>query len=183
MNKKYFFSRDGFSPVAILLAVLVIIVGGVALFVLKISPNGADTLYSSSPMMDGSEKMMGGVDEKMMGVSDNGTTYGKNGMMGGSSMMGAPGGEVFVFPMTAKNYSFGPAEIRVKKGSMVRVELSIEEGFHDWVLDEFGARTPQSGAGKTVTAEFVADRAGVFEYYCSVGKHRELGMIGKLIVE
>jgi plastocyanin len=29
----------------------------------------------------------------------------------------------------------------------------------------------------------VADKKGTFEYYCSVGQHRALGMKGKLVVE
>jgi plastocyanin len=75
-------------------------------------------------------------------------------------------------------------ELRVKQGDTVRVTFNNEEGFHDFVIDEFtGARTKQMQAGNSETIEFVADKAGSFEYYCSVGKHREMGMFGKFIVE
>jgi len=30
---------------------------------------------------------------------------------------------------------------------------------------------------------FVADKAGEYEFYCSVGQHRANGMVGKLIVK
>jgi nitrite reductase (NO-forming) len=71
----------------------------------------------------------------------------------------------------------------VKLGETVRINLTNEQGFHDWVIDEFNARTKQINAGQTDTVEFVADKVGTFEYYCSVGNHRQMGMIGKLIVE
>ena len=37
--------------------------------------------------------------------------------------------------------------------------------------------------GETDSIEFVADKVGTFEYYCSVGQHRSMGMVGKLTVE
>ena len=81
------------------------------------------------------------------------------------------------------NMVFDLKEIRVKKGDKVRVTFKNEEGFHDWVLDEFNVKTKQIGAGQEEVVEFTADKAGTFEYYCSVGKHRQNGMFGKLIVE
>ncbi len=81
------------------------------------------------------------------------------------------------------NMVFDLKEIRVKKGDKVRVTFKNEEGFHDWVLDEFNAKTKQISAGQEEVVEFTADKTGTFEYYCSVGKHRENGMVGTLIVE
>lgn len=81
------------------------------------------------------------------------------------------------------NMVFDLKEIRVKKGDKVRVTFKNEEGFHDWVLDEFNVKTKQIGAGQEEVVEFTADKVGTFEYYCSVGKHRQNGMFGKLIVE
>jgi nitrite reductase (NO-forming) len=37
--------------------------------------------------------------------------------------------------------------------------------------------------GETTSVEFVADKTGTFEYYCSVGAHRAMGMTGSLVVE
>lgn len=37
--------------------------------------------------------------------------------------------------------------------------------------------------GQEDVIEFTPDKAGSFEYYCSVGKHREMGMKGMLTVE
>ncbi len=92
-------------------------------------------------------------------------------------------GEVKIFDVVGGDFSFDVKEIRVKKGDKVKIVFENQEGFHDWVIDEFNARTPQIKAGKTEEVEFVADKVGTFEYYCSVGKHRQNGMKGKLIVE
>ena len=83
----------------------------------------------------------------------------------------------------SSDFRFSLSEMRVKSGDTVRITFKNESGFHDWRLDEFDAVTKQIEAGKEETIEFVADKAGTFEYYCSVGKHRELGMKGSFIVE
>jgi len=88
-----------------------------------------------------------------------------------------------VVAITGDNFSFSQKEIRVKKGDTVQIELTSVDGFHDWVVDEFDARTKQVKSGNTDIITFVANRTGSFEYYCSVGSHRQLGMVGKLIVE
>ena len=101
---------------------------------------------------------------------------------------GVVSGKVKTFVLTGENFKFmmegqeGP-EMRVKLGDSVRVEFSSTEGFHDWKVDEFQAATEKVRVGNTTTVEFVADKAGTFEYYCSVGSHRQMGMKGKLVVE
>ncbi len=76
------------------------------------------------------------------------------------------------------------ADMVVNVGDTVRIEFEVEGGMpHDWILDEFGAATEIIEAGDTTTIEFVADEAGEFEYYCSVGQHREQGMTGNFIVQ
>ncbi|MBI2045223.1 cupredoxin domain-containing protein [Candidatus Pacearchaeota archaeon] len=98
-------------------------------------------------------------------------------------------GNVVTFEVSGKNFRFfrdnlESPELKVKQGDRVRIVFTNEEGFHDFVIDEFaGARTKQIPAGSSETIEFAADKAGTFEYYCSVGKHRANGMFGKLIVE
>ena len=88
-----------------------------------------------------------------------------------------------VFDVTGKNFSFSETEIRVKKGQKVTVNFTSESGFHDWVVDEFGAATDRVNSGGKTSVTFTADQTGSFEYYCSVGSHRQLGMVGTLIVE
>lgn len=91
--------------------------------------------------------------------------------------------EAKTFEVGAGNFSFSVKEMKVKQGDTVKIVFTNNEGFHDWVIDEFSARTKQLAAGKSETIEFVADKKGTFEYYCSVGAHRAMGMRGNLIVE
>ena len=88
-----------------------------------------------------------------------------------------------VFNVSAANFSFDVKEIKVKKGDTVVINFKNTEGFHDWVIDEFNTRAKQLKEGESATVTFVPDKAGTFEYYCSVGQHRKFGMLGKLIVE
>ena len=92
-------------------------------------------------------------------------------------------GAVKEFTVQGDNFSFSLDEMRVSQGDTVRVTFVNDEGNHDWRVDEFNAATAIIKSGEQETIEFVADQAGTFEYYCSVGQHRQLGMKGNLIVE
>ena len=83
----------------------------------------------------------------------------------------------------AENFKFTPSEIKVKKGDIVRIVFNNKSGNHDFVLDEFNVKTKQTDGPSTETVEFTADKTGTFEYYCSVMKHRQMGMKGNLIVQ
>src|SRR3989344_3883439 len=83
-------------------------------------------------------------------------------------------GTTKTFTVVGKPFSFSLSEIKVKQGDTVKIVFQNTEGMHDWVIDEFGARTPQIQAGQSATVEFVANKKGTFEYYCSVGQHRQL---------
>jgi nitrite reductase (NO-forming) len=87
------------------------------------------------------------------------------------------------FDISAKPFEFSLKEIKVKKGTKVKINLTVTQGMHDFVVDEFNARTKQITTGQADSIEFTADKSGTFEYYCSVGTHRQMGMVGKLIVE
>ena len=84
--------------------------------------------------------------------------------------------------VTGSNFAFSQDTITVKKGSTVVVEFESTEGFHDFVIDEFSVNTDQVRPRTKTSIEFIASEVGEFEYYCSVGNHRELGMVGTLIV-
>jgi len=88
-----------------------------------------------------------------------------------------------VIDVDGSNYEYSVKEIKVKRGDVVTINLRSTEGFHDWVVDEFGAASERINEGEVTSITFVADKVGTFQYYCSVGKHRQLGMIGYLTVE
>jgi heme/copper-type cytochrome/quinol oxidase subunit 2 len=96
--------------------------------------------------------------------------------------------ELKVIKVTGENYKFmmdgkENPEIKVKVGQKIKIEFTSTEGFHDFVIDELEAKTAKVTSGESTSVEFVANQAGTFSYYCSVGKHRDFGMEGTFIVE
>ncbi len=87
------------------------------------------------------------------------------------------------FTVSGNNYAFDLKEIKVKKGDTVAITFKNEVGNHDLLIDEFDVDTDLVPAGQSKKVTFVASKAGSFEYYCSVGQHRQMGMKGTLIVE
>lgn len=92
-------------------------------------------------------------------------------------------GTVKEFTIEGSNFKFAPAVMDVNKGDTVKVTFKNTGGFHDFVIDEFKVKAKQIGSGVSETIEFVADKVGTFEYYCSVGNHRSMGMKGTLTVK
>lgn len=87
------------------------------------------------------------------------------------------------FTISGQNFSFSPSTIKVKKGDRVKITFKNTQGFHNFIIDEFGVATQQTQSPDTEVLEFTADKVGSFEYYCSVGTHRSMGMVGTLKVE
>jgi plastocyanin len=153
----------------VLWAVIIIIVLGGAWWLLVPQDNGATPESATTTAQTG------------------GDMSGMQGMTGGSetasvdaSITTAP---TVVVDISGKNFSFSKSEIRVKQGDIVQINFTSENGVHNWVVDEFNAHTATVQTGGTSSVTFVADKKGTFEYYCSVGSHRQMGMVGNLIVE
>lgn len=77
---------------------------------------------------------------------------------------------------------FSPKEISVNKGDLVRIKITNTKGTHDFKIDEFGVYT-ETPLNQEKIVEFVADKAGSFEYYCTKQGHRQLGHWGTLNVK
>ncbi len=91
-------------------------------------------------------------------------------------------GQVKEFVVSGGEFYYEPSTLMVKKGDTVRIVFKNADGFHDFVIDELGVATKKINDGQTDIVEFTADKVGSFEYYCSVGKHRQMGMKGTLTV-
>ena len=87
------------------------------------------------------------------------------------------------FTVTGSNDKFEPSTLTVKKGDKVKIAFKNSGGFHDLVIDEFNVKTPVIKSGDQASIEFTADKTGTFQYYCSVGNHRQMGMVGTLTVQ
>lgn len=93
------------------------------------------------------------------------------------------GVNVVPFSVEGGMYYFNPNEIRVKQGDRVRITFTNVEGMHDLVIDEFNVKSKTIQAGESDTVEFLADKKGTFQFYCSIPTHRQKGMVGNLIIE
>jgi len=90
--------------------------------------------------------------------------------------------EVREIIVEGSNFKFAPTAITVKKGEKVKLVFKNSGGMHDFVVDELDVRTKIIASGATDTVEFTASEVGTFEFYCSVGTHRAMGMVGKITV-
>lgn len=104
------------------------------------------------------------------------------------SNMPVPGSEtietvvVKEFTVEAVPFSFAPSVMTVNKGDTVKITVKNTKGTHDLKIDALGVATRLLNTGEEDTITFVADQTGTFEYYCSVGTHRAMGMVGALTV-
>lgn len=91
-----------------------------------------------------------------------------------------------IVDLRASGLAFDPTEVMVRAGQSISVVLTIEEGTHDIVFDMGGRgdpAAPPAGGGRTTGVRFQAPTTpGTYVFYCSVGIHRELGMVGRLVV-
>lgn len=118
------------------------------------------------------------------GVGRNMMSMGGMGMMGSRTDVraappaspGAPTQNV-----TAREFSFSPAEFRVEVGATLNVDFhnagTISHTFTITALD-FELET---NGGQTASGALRVDRAGTYEFICTVAGHAQSGMRGRLI--
>jgi len=86
------------------------------------------------------------------------------------------------FNVSGENFKFTPNAMTVKKGEKVKITFKSTAGLHNLVIDEYNVKTVQVNTDGTTSVEFLADKAGSFEFYCSVANHKAQGMVGTFIV-
>lgn len=92
-------------------------------------------------------------------------------------------GDVKEFTIDGSSYRFSPNILSVNKGDIVRINFANSEGKHDLKIDGYNIGTKVIDGGQSDVLEFTADKTGEFEYYCSIGEHRQMGMVGKIVVK
>ena len=101
----------------------------------------------------------------------------------GAKNAGAGVQAVHEIQVTLRKYEFSPSSLRVRKGERVKLVMAAADHDHGFKLDDFdiNQKIPK---GTTVVVEFIADKAGTFQFRCSsvcgLG-HRN--MKGTLVVE
>lgn len=87
------------------------------------------------------------------------------------------------FVIKATDFSFSPTEVAVSAGQTFFLELQSEVGKHNLVIEKTAFKTKVLNQGETEVLEVNIDQPGTYNFFCSVGSHRQLGMEGKLIVQ
>jgi plastocyanin len=85
--------------------------------------------------------------------------------------------------VTTPDFRFDQAEIKARVGETVALRLdNTHTAPHSFDVDELNIHVPMA-AGKSGLALFKSAKAGTYTFYCGVPGHRQLGMVGTLIVE
>lgn len=81
--------------------------------------------------------------------------------------------------LTGEFHRWEPAVLVVYKGDTVNLEVSNPRSkAHSLIIPDFGVATPKlDPRGGTATVEFVADKAGVFQYVCGIPFDRDDGAL------
>ncbi len=87
------------------------------------------------------------------------------------------------FKIGAKNFEFSPSRITVDQGDAVRIILVNKDGEHNLFIEGYDIRTDVTLNGDRAVLEFSAKDPGTFDFWCEVRDHKELGMVGELIVQ
>ena len=91
--------------------------------------------------------------------------------------------EVRTIEVVASRFQFEPATITVTEGEQVQLRLRSADRTHAFAIKAFRVKALIPKAGESVTVEFVADRAGTFDFTCAeYCGTRHSAMKGKLVV-
>jgi len=90
------------------------------------------------------------------------------------------GVEPIAITVIANKTSFTPNIINAKVGVPVKLRIDAD-GFHTFTIDELGVNEIISNGITEI--EFTPDKAGTFEFYCTVGNHRQAGQFGTIVIE
>ena len=164
----------------ILIGIIILLLGGAGFYIYNRSTLPAPTTENMEvEREEHSEETTGTTTEETSGTPTSPVTDNPS----GTSSVSPTTETVKEFTVDGKNFSLTPATITVNKGDRVRITFKNSGGTHDFVIDEFNVATERIASGQSETVEFLADKTGSFEYYCSVGSHRAMGMKGTLTVQ
>lgn len=134
------------------------------------APNGNNNGSAAGTMPEGSEQ------------PDNGLVGGDAAVGGGVNLEIPEGAQLQEFAIDGTNFAYSIENMNVSRGDVVRIVLTSSEGMHDFVIDELGVASERIEVGGETIVQFTATEAGEFTYYCSVGNHREQGMVGTITI-
>jgi plastocyanin len=89
------------------------------------------------------------------------------------------------FEIDMDDFKFSKAELVIKAGEEITIKLNNLEGNHDLVIDELDTHSEHFKPGESGEMKFIAGKEHIgktYEFYCSVGSHRVLGMVGNITI-
>ena len=97
----------------------------------------------------------------------------------------AENGTIDKIIVDAQDLQFNPDQIHVHVGDRVSIEFTNldESQDHEIHIAGYDIGSPAMHMGTEHTVDFVADKSGEFEYYCTINGARILGMKGILYVD
>ena len=82
------------------------------------------------------------------------------------------------------NFFFSPNVLNFQKGEEIRLVFKSVGGTHDFVVEGTNIKTKRISDGSSIVIEFkVPEESGSYDFYCSIGNHRAMGMVGKMVVK
>src|SRR5690606_37312639 len=95
----------------------------------------------------------------------------------------ADGKLVYISEAGPTNGQVNP-ELLVEENAVVQINIVNGDGAqHEFAIPDYDVKSDQIGGKGAATAiVFRADRAGIFEYLCSLPGHKAAGMVGRVIV-
>ena len=87
--------------------------------------------------------------------------------------------------LTVDSFDFGysSTNLSAKVGQEVTITLTNSgSGSHNFVIDALNVNSGVISGGQSTTFTFTPQEAGTFEFYCSIGSHKQMGMLGSLVV-
>lgn len=120
----------------------------------------------------------------------------------GMACGGSAGGDEVTIRLKAENTRFVPDRVEIPAGKTVRLILqNLDAGEHDLEVQGLMVNSMSGGGhggahgdsssstlalhtqgNKTASVTFKTDQRGTFDIYCTISGHKEVGMVGKLVV-
>jgi len=171
-----------FNTVVTILIVAVLIIVGYLVYQ-NYMPSSSDTTAIVEVTQNPTTTTSGSTSTSTAGQTSGGQSgTGGSTVSGGTTVQTGQTAAIKTFTITGQNFSFAPSAITVNRGDRVKIIFKNASGVHDLKIDGLNVGTSVIQGGQEATFEFVASTAGTFEYYCSVGSHRAMGMKGTLVV-
>lgn len=88
------------------------------------------------------------------------------------------------YTLTLNNYSFNPNFIKARPGQKLNIKLYSEYGYHNFVIEELGIHSKNISTGESTMVEVIipidAQLNKTYEFYCSIGDHKDRQMLGSI---